>query len=106
VFRCSDPIPADRWVHLGVSFGGTGGFRMWIDHVEATVASAMFTSTLVDCTAPHTFGIAGNSNALILGALNLTAGNSDPDPLVLDHLIDGALDQVRVRSTWRDFSLP
>ncbi len=107
-YRCSDPIPADRWVHVGVSFGGTGGFRMWVDHIEVTATQAVFTTAPVpvDCTAPHPYGIEGNANALVLGALNLTAVNGDPDPVVLDHLVGGALDQVRLRSTWVDFSSP
>ena len=106
VFRCSEPLPADQWVHVGVSFGGADGFGLWIDHVRSTTTTAMVTNSMVDCTTPHPYGIAGNDNTLVLGVLDFTAVNSDPNPVVVEPFTGGQLDQIHIHSQPKDFGVP
>jgi hypothetical protein len=104
--RCSPVLPLDTWVHLGVSFGGLPeqGFRLWLDHVESPVLSFVDPSLgAIDCTAPHAFGLAGNDNALVIGASNALATAGNPDPPTTNSFTNGMLDQVRLSSSWRDF---
>jgi hypothetical protein len=105
VFRCSNaPLPVDSWVHIGASFGPPG-LRLWIDHVEQTGGTIEIFDSIHDCSLPHTFGIDGNNNALVLGGLLIVAPEGDPAPEPTDLLDNGSLDHVHLRSTWRDFSV-
>jgi len=105
-FRCASAFPTSKWVHVGVSFGGgaTQGLRMWLDHVEATMPAATVDGGPVDCTSSTALGIAGNDNALVIGASNArNTTEGEPDPSISQHVIGGEIDQVHVRDTWRDF---
>jgi hypothetical protein len=109
VSRCTDIVPVDTWFHLGVSFGGGDGrgLRIWLDHVESTVSNVSDPMLgELDCAAPHPFGLAGNDNALVIGAANSQGAESDPDPSVTIPFTAGMLDQVRLSSGWRDFGAP
>jgi hypothetical protein len=93
-------------VHVGFSFGGTPqqGLQAWVDGVPAATASILVDASAVDCTLVTQVGIAGNDNALVIGASN--ARNSlegDVDPSTSQYLA-GELDQIHVRASWRDFS--
>lgn len=108
-YRCHTELPADTWVHIGVSWGGaaTEGFRLWVDHAQASLPSTMLDGAPITCTdAPPAGGIAGNGNTLVIGGSNVHAGDGSQEPVVDQFLVDGQLDQVRLRSSWRDFGLP
>ncbi|MEO8705206.1 MAG: LamG-like jellyroll fold domain-containing protein, partial [Kofleriaceae bacterium] len=99
VFRCTaGSIPANQWVHVGVSFG-SAGFRLWLDHTQATGTTTEFDGGQVDCTTPHPFGIDGNDNTLVLGALDFTDANADPEPGTVRPFTGGQIDQVHLHST-------
>lgn len=103
--RCTEPLPADRWVHVGVNFGGT--FALWVDHVLATAPTVMLNGSLHDCMVPHASGTVGNANALVLGAGAIFSGNDDPDPTPTGRYFPGGLlDQVHLRSAPHDFGTP
>ncbi|MBA3456720.1 MAG: hypothetical protein H0T42_26760 [Deltaproteobacteria bacterium] len=108
-FRCAAPIAADTWTHIGVSIGGTAaqGFRLWVDHAEAALASAFVNGVTVDCLgASPPGGLAGNDNTWVIGGTNALAAEGVTDPSTEQFLIDGAIDQVHLRSVWRDFGAP
>jgi hypothetical protein len=102
VTRCTEPVPAGAWFHVGASFGGDAGqgLRLWLDHVETTRTSAFDVST-IDCTIAHPFGIDGNDNALVIGGTNAEADEGDPDPAI-EAPFTGAIDHVRISSSWID----
>jgi hypothetical protein len=100
-FRCSEPIAADAWTHVATSFG-VNGFRLWIDGAPQTAATVELDG-VQSCTEPHVFGIDGNDNAIVIGGLNRYSPNHAPAPTVDDPLT-GEIDQVRIRSGWRDFT--
>jgi hypothetical protein len=105
-FRCATGFPTAQWVHVGVSIGGgaTQGLRMWLDGVEATAPASMLEGGPIDCTTSSTLGIAGNDNALLIGASNArNTLDGSPDPTTSQHVIGGEIDQVHVRAVWRDF---
>lgn len=108
--RCGPPPPADTWVHVGISFGGSTeqGFRMWIDHVEATKPDSTINTVPITCGGElPAGGVAGNDNALVIGGSNAEFGaEGDPAPSVTSFVQSGRIDQVRVRSSWRDFGAP
>jgi hypothetical protein len=104
VFRCSGVLPADQWIHVGVSFGPPG-FRLWIDHVEASGGTVTLLEVLQDCSVPHTFGIDGNNNALVIGASLMGSVEGASDPVAEVPLDGGSIDHLHLRSTWRDFSV-
>ena len=104
-YRCSAPIAASEWTHVAVSFGGS--FALWIDHAPATGTTYDRDGELFDCTLPHAAGLAGNANALVLGAASIFSADGDPDPTPADRFFAGGqLDQLHIRSTWRDFGAP
>jgi hypothetical protein len=100
-YRCAGVLPANQWVHVGISFGARG-FQMWVDGVLATQPSSMFQGMTIDCTVPINLGIGGNDNAFVLGAGNGTAVEGATDPVV-GNFLTGEIDHVHLRSTWRDF---
>jgi hypothetical protein len=105
-FRCAAAFPTAQWVHIGVSFGGLAseGLRMWVDGVEAVMPAATLDGSPIDCTGSPTTGIAGNDNALVIGASNArNLVEGDLDPAITQHLLGGELDQVHIRAAWRDF---
>ncbi len=102
MFRCTGPIPADQWMHVGVSFGPPG-LRLWLDHVEQTGRFVDLFGSTQDCSLPHTFGIAGNDNVLAIGGSLVLAADADPAPTPVSPF-GGSVDHLHVRSTWRDFS--
>ncbi len=105
--RAVSAFPVAQWAHVGVSFGGAAGqgLRMWLDGVEATGPMATLDGSPVDCTGQPTQGIAGNDNALLIGASNArNPVDADPEPSPTQHILDGEIDQVHVRAAWRDFS--
>jgi hypothetical protein len=104
--RCGAPIAAQTWIHVAASFGGSAseGFQMWLDGVPQTGTTYADTSGVHDCTTTHPFGMDGNNNPLVIGATNWIDANDDPTPVGDGHLGDGAmLDEIHVRSSWRDF---
>jgi Concanavalin A-like lectin/glucanases superfamily len=103
VFRCTvAPVSEGTWHHVGISFGAPG-FRMWVDGALVTGTSLVYDNATVSCEAPHAFGIDGNDNALIIGALNYLAADNAPEPTVAAPLT-GEVDQIRIRDVWRDFT--
>jgi hypothetical protein len=102
--RCA-PAPApDTWFHVGISFGGVAGqgFRLWVDGVEGTLSSTTYGGSVANCTVAHGGGIAGNDNALVLGANNGRGAEGAADPAV-QHYLNGDLDHLVIHGVWIDF---
>jgi hypothetical protein len=105
-YRCAAGFPSAQWVHVGVSFGGgaTEGLRMWLDGAAASAPTSMLEGGPIDCTTSSTLGIAGNDNALVIGASNARGTvDGSPDPTPSQHVLGGEIDQVHLRAVWRDF---
>lgn len=106
-YRCAAGFPRGRWVHIGLSFGGSAqqGYRLWLDHAEAVESAATLAGSAIDCTGTTTAGIAGTDNTLVIGGSNArSTPEGTTDPTIDQYVLGGELDHIHIRSSWRAFS--
>ena len=106
-YRCSAPVSTQTWMHIGVSFGGdpaTEGLQLWVDHEVAAGGAFVEGGSSWDCTVPHDWGMEGNNNALVIGAANWDATEGETDPFISAYAHNIVIDEIHIRSTWRNFA--
>jgi len=112
VYLCSSaPITPDRWTHVGVNFGGTGGLQLFVDgSAKLYIGEITCEGTNLNprCVTPAEaleaqWGLDGNNRPWVLGA---TCNFCDDDlPGSLSHPFIGSFDDLRFSRVRRDFSL-
>jgi len=96
------PATPETWVHVGVNFGPEG-IALFIDGVRQSGdgPNGECTSTDDICTADCTTSIEGNDNPWSVGAGS--TGTIEGTAMGVNAHFFGALDEVRISSTHRDF---
>lgn len=113
-FRCSEELPTDTWLHVGVNFGAAG-LEVWVDGslqqvsgidngVEGTLGECG--NTLGgDAERGPTRGMQDNPNVWLIGADQHRSEEGSTQPLRDGAFLSHAtLDQVRFTSQAQDFS--
>jgi len=103
--RCSaEPLGAGQWVHVGFNFGPPGT-ELFVDGRLASRLGAPGVPTIVpDCGADTPGGIAGNDLPWRLGYDSTRADASGAG--VLYHFSNGAIDELVISRTRRNFAAP
>lgn len=102
-FICSEPVPLETWVHVGINLGAPKA-ELWVDGIEqlSTQSISIFGVT-ANCGAADARSLVGNDDPIVLGALGVQseAGTSDQ---ISFGFAAGAIDELRVLRTRQDFA--
>ncbi len=105
VYLCSaqNVVPGE-WTHIGINLGAAAT-EMWVDGVLADRNATFVLYGVDSCPGATAMGIAGNNNPWVFGGAIVRSLEGGATP-VTDHFVGGAIDQLRISSTRRDFSSP
>lgn len=102
-YRCTDPVPDSKWMHIGVNFG-SGGLELFVDGQAGLRASGVACDSSVTCGGTLAKSIAPNKNPWVIGASSVGSDDGDAEP-VSSHL-QGVIDSVRISKKPRVFGTP
>lgn len=109
VYRCSNVVNLDTWVHVGINFG-KGGLALFVNGVKSdpkTTAEWADNCTgsplTVPCGEAFTLGLASNTNPWILGGLSKNAKAGTTTNVISP--LSGAIDSLRISDSPRAFDL-
>jgi len=102
---CSNgPLPLDEWVHVGINFGPSGPF-LFIDGVAQAGTGTWISISRPDepCVTGVT-AVGGTVGTDQIWSIGASTANSGSGVGFLDAFMQGALDEVRISRTPRDFT--
>jgi hypothetical protein len=102
-YQCSAPIADGVWTHVGLNFGAANGLQLFVDGTVATRTDPVPCRTGT-CGASGPYGIDGNDNPWVIGAL--AWGSAEGSATPVGPGLGGAIDHFRVSSVPRDFAAP
>lgn len=101
---CSDPVEQDRWLNVGINFGG-GPVELFVDgaaaaNTEPYACNPGKPGNPCGTGDEVSEGLDGNTNPWVIGALNWTALEGSAEPVQPLH---GAIDALHFRNTRQSF---
>lgn len=99
---CSKPLSVGAWHHVGVSFGGSQGIKLYVDGTLTNETADIICGTdTITCGTSVTTGIDGNDNPWVIGASSWNSQEDVSTPVTQP--LDGRVDSVRISKVRRSF---